>query len=171
MNALATPTSLARLGVSLHKTLRVDRVEAEDLVRGVGMGRGHISGAPWLPLHSYVARDLVTRRIVGCGAFQVVAPGIAWVCTIAVAPSHRDRGLGSTIVRRVLVSAAARASTRAWLETELDKRGFYERLGFYAVADADAPDGPRGYRNEAHALLMRRDLSGATVLTDDTEWA
>jgi predicted N-acetyltransferase YhbS len=70
-----------------------------------------------------VEHDMATRRDL--------AP---WLAGLYVAPAHRGRGVGSALARHAVRQAAAMGVGRLYLYTG-PARGFYERLGWRAIAD------------------------------------
>ena len=68
---------------------------------------------------------------------------------LAVAPSHRGRGVGTALVRACIERARAEGRRRLWLHTTADMpvaQRIYARLGFRRAPDAD--------RHFAHVDLM-----------------
>ncbi|MEU1205799.1 GNAT family N-acetyltransferase [Nocardia sp. NPDC005825] len=76
----------------------------------------------------------------------------AWMLhTVAVAPEHQSRGLGTAVLRPGL-EAAARAGYPAFLETSSEANvRFYQHLGFEVTADIMLAD------NGLRTWCMRRD--------------
>ena len=63
-------------------------------------------------------------------------PDEAYVQTIGVAPAHQRRGLGATLLRRLLDDAARRGAPRVGLEVRVDNApaiALYERHGFRRI--------------------------------------
>ncbi len=59
---------------------------------------------------------------------------------LAVAPAHRNRGVGTALVRACIERARAEGRRRLWLHTTVDMRGaqrIYRRLGFRRAPEAD----------------------------------
>jgi ribosomal protein S18 acetylase RimI-like enzyme len=75
-------------------------------------------------------------RLVGTG--RVLADGVdaAYLCDVAILPSHQGGGLGRAIVERLL--ARARGHRKIILYSVPGKEGFYERLGFARMTTAMA---------------------------------
>jgi ribosomal protein S18 acetylase RimI-like enzyme len=88
-------------------------------------------------------------RLVGVG--RVLADGVdsAYLCDVAILPSHQGRGLGREIVARLV--GLARGHKKIILYSVPGKEGFYARLGFRRMTTAMAifedPEqaGARGY--------------------------
>jgi predicted N-acetyltransferase YhbS len=74
---------------------------------------------------SIVERDMSTHPDLG-----------PWLAAVYVAPDFRGRGVGSELVRRAVRRAAELGAERVYLYTD-DAPGFYERLGWSAVAEED----------------------------------
>ena len=71
--------------------------------------------------------------VVGCGALHVMWEDLAEVRTLAVAPSHRGRGVGAALLERLLDAARDVGVSRVFcltFETE-----FFARHGFEVVSD------------------------------------
>ncbi len=72
-------------------------------------------------------------ELVGCGALHVMWQDLAEVRTLAVAPSHHGRGVGSALLLRLLDSARELGVSRVFCLTfETD---FFARHGFEVVQD------------------------------------
>lgn len=97
-----------------------------------------------------VARDGTT--VVGYGGLMVIVDD-AHVTTVAVAPSHQHRGIGTRLLLVLLRDAVALGAERVTLEVRASNRGaqaLYSRFGF-------APAGVRkGYYvdNREDAVIM-----------------
>jgi len=123
-------------------------------------------------------RDLAWRRflvaddagvVVACAQVRVHGRGSRELASVAVAASHRGRGLGRTIAE----AAIAREPVRPlYLYTESHTADFWERLGFTAVEGDDVPRDMRAalrigrlatavysvvVRQRLHIVAMRRD--------------
>ncbi len=91
-------------------------------------------------------------RLVGAG--RALADGVdcAYLCDIALLPSHQGRGLGREIVQRLL--AQVRGHRKIILYAVPGKEGFYRALGFrrmttaMAIFDDQAAAMARGYLTE-----------------------
>jgi ribosomal protein S18 acetylase RimI-like enzyme len=91
-------------------------------------------------------------RLVGTG--RVVGDGVdaAYLCDVALLPSHQARGLGDEIVARLL--ERARGHRKVILYAVPGKEGFYKRFGFQrmttamAIFEDPAQAAARGYVTE-----------------------
>ena len=97
--------------------------------------------------------------LVGYGGLEIHGDD-ALMRSIVVEPSRRRRGAGQAIVERLLAEAAALGPERAYLLTT-NARAYFERLGFAAIARADAPPAILATRQAvglcpASAALMAR---------------
>jgi GNAT superfamily N-acetyltransferase len=89
------------------------------------------------------------ERLVGVG--RALADGVdcAYICDVAVLPSHQGSGLGQQIVERLL--ALSRGHRKIILYAVPGKEGFYRRFGFarmttaMAIFDDQALARERGY--------------------------
>jgi amino-acid N-acetyltransferase len=71
--------------------------------------------------------------VIACGALHVMWEDLAEVRTLAVAPSHHGRGVGSALLKRLLEAARELGVSRVFcltFETE-----FFARHGFDVVSD------------------------------------
>ena len=100
------------------------------------------------------------RKIVGFSVSRLAADE-AEILSIAVAQSHRGRGLSHNLLLTHLGHLAGRGVRTVFLEVEENNppaRRLYERAGFAVVGRRE-----RYYRQDGgeplNALLMRRDLS------------
>lgn len=110
--------------------------------------------------NTVVDRLRVGRKIVGFSVSRMGADE-AEILSIAVAESHRGRGLSNDLLLTHLGHLAGRGIRTVFLEVEENNqaaRRLYERAGFSVVGRRE-----RYYRQNGgealDALLMRRDLS------------
>lgn len=110
--------------------------------------------------NTVVHRLRVGRKIVGFSVSRIGADE-AEILSIAVAESHRGRGLSNELLLTHLGHLAGRGIRTVFLEVEENNqpaRRLYERAGFSVVGRRE-----RYYRQNGgealDALLMRRDLS------------
>lgn len=109
----------------------------------------HVPDTRWY----VVAEDDGT--LVGYAGLRAPGPGEPVdVQTIAVAPSHRRRGVGTMLMSALIDEAARRTTGELLLEVRADNgaaRGFYERHGFEQIAVRR-----RYYHDGADGLVLRR---------------
>lgn len=86
--------------------------------------------------------DMTATHIVGIVDGAVIAVlRVLWkedyakIGRVAVAASHRGLGLGAELIRFAVDHAGQKGQPRCYLESQSDKVGFYERLGFVAYGD------------------------------------
>jgi ribosomal-protein-alanine N-acetyltransferase len=110
--------------------------------------------------NTLVHRLRIGRKVVGFSVSRMAADE-AEILSIAVAESHRGRGLSHTLLLTHLGHLAGRGVRTVFLEVEENNqpaRRLYERAGFTVVGRRE-----RYYRQgdgePLNALLMRRDLS------------
>lgn len=110
--------------------------------------------------NTLVHRLRMGRKIVGFSVSRMAADE-AEILSIAVAESHRGRGLSPNLLLTHLGHLAGRGVRTVFLEVEENNppaRRLYERAGFTVIGRRE-----RYYRQgggePADALLMRRDLS------------
>jgi len=110
--------------------------------------------------NTLVHRLRVGRKIVGFVASRMAADE-AEILSIALAPSHRGRGLSRDLLLTHLGHLAGRGITKVFLEVEENNQAalrLYKWAGFVVAGRRERyyrqPDG-----EQLNALLMRRDLS------------
>jgi [ribosomal protein S18]-alanine N-acetyltransferase len=110
--------------------------------------------------NTLVHRLRIGRKIVGFAVSRMAADE-AEILSIAVAASHRGRGLSRNLLLTHLGHLAGRGVRTVFLEVEENNqpaRRLYERAGFGVAGRRERyyqqPDG-----EQLNALLMRRDLS------------
>lgn len=88
------------------------------------------------------ADDLTATHLVGVmdGAVVAVArilfkPDHAKIGRVAIAQSHRGLKLGARLIGFAVEVARDKGEARCYLESQADKIGFYERLGFVAFGE------------------------------------
>lgn len=141
---LRDSTALAELhGASFHR----------------GWGEGEFE-AMLTERNTLVHRLRAGRRIIGFAVSRMAADE-AEILSIAVAASHRGRGLSRNLLLTHLGHLAGRGVRTVFLEVEENNqpaRRLYERAGFAVAGRRE-----RYYRQpsgeQLNALMMRRDLS------------
>ena len=110
--------------------------------------------------NTLVHRLRMGRKVIGFSVSRIAADE-AEILSIAVAASHRGRGLSRNLLLTHLGHLAGRGVRTVFLEVEENNppaRRLYERAGFAVVGRRE-----RYYRQDGgeplNALLMRRDLS------------
>ncbi len=96
--------------------------------------RGFLPEATWLAV-CQASPDSVLEP---CGTIQGVQDeaGDGWIQNVGVVPEHRNRGVGSCLLRYCLAGCARRGLSRVHLEVTADNYGavrLYERIGFEVV--------------------------------------
>jgi ribosomal-protein-alanine N-acetyltransferase len=110
--------------------------------------------------NTLVHRLRMGRKIIGFAVSRMAADE-AEILSIAVATSHRGRGLSHNLLLTHLGHLAGRGVTTVFLEVEENNqpaRRLYERAGF-AIAGRRERYYQQGGGEQLNALLMRRDLS------------
>lgn len=126
--------------MSLEWSFTCEGVDWEELAavyRAAPLGNKHAEGLCTAYGHSLFmcfVRD--GGRLVGAG--RVLADGVdcAYLCDIALLPSHQGQGLGAQIVERLL--ALARGHRKIILYAVPGKEDFYRRFGFQRMSTAMA---------------------------------
>ncbi len=115
---------------SLHGSLRF----LHNIVRFPGCGVFEAD-------QSWLLRDRATSRIVGMVLCSRVAPDVAHITQLCVAPSHRGRGLGQALLHHATASLAhSRTSAITLTVTEANRPAviLYENAGFHVRHRFDA---------------------------------
>ena len=110
--------------------------------------------------NTLVHRLRMGRKIVGFSVSRMAADE-AEILSIAVAQSHRGRGLSGNLLLTHLGHLAGRGVRTVFLEVEENNqpaRRLYERAGFSVVGRRERYY-PQPGGEPLNALLMRRDLS------------
>ncbi|MBW8902827.1 MAG: ribosomal protein S18-alanine N-acetyltransferase [Bradyrhizobium sp.] len=110
--------------------------------------------------NTLVHRLRIGRRIVGFAASRLAADE-AEILSIAVAASHRGRGLSRNLLLTHLGHLAGRGVRHVFLEVEEHNRParqLYERAGFTIAGRRERYYQQAG-GEQLNAVLMRRDLS------------
>ncbi|HLJ00790.1 MAG TPA: ribosomal protein S18-alanine N-acetyltransferase [Bradyrhizobium sp.] len=100
------------------------------------------------------------RKLIGFSVSRIAADE-AEILSIAVAPSHRGRGLSNALLLSHLGHLAGQGVRAVFLEVEENNRParrLYERAGFTVVGRRESYYRQSG-GDAQNALLMRRDLS------------
>lgn len=110
------------------------------------------------------------ERITAAGALEIHGR-YGLLRSIVVDPEHRSRGLGSSIVRRLLTEASARDLRQIWLLTET-AAPFFAELGFERT---DRTSAPRAIQRSSEfaelcpasavAMVLETSAAGATAPT------
>ncbi len=77
----------------------------------------------------YLAEENGT--VIGCARLITDADGVH-IGRLAVKGSHRGRGVGTAICRRILEDCRTEGHKRVWLNAQTRAIGFYQTLGFSA---------------------------------------
>ncbi len=101
---------------------------------------GEMLPRPLLYLYQGI-RDFVVAeeegQIIGCGALRVMWSDLAEIRSLAVAKSHRRRGIGALIADELIAEAERLGLTRVFALTYQVR--FFERLGFQEVPKESLP--------------------------------
>jgi ribosomal-protein-alanine N-acetyltransferase len=124
-----------------------------------GWGEGEFEGM-LTERNALVHRQRIGRKIVGFAVSRMAADE-AEILSIAVASSHRGRGLSRDLLLTHLGHLAGRGVRTVFLEVEENNqpaRRLYDRAGF-AVAGRRERYYQQPGGEQLNAVLMRRDLS------------
>ena len=84
-------------------------------------------------------------RLVGAGRALAVCVDCAYVCDVAVLPSHQGKGLGKGVVKDLVQQS--QGHKKIILYSVPGKEGFYRKLGFMRLLTAMAI-----FENQAAAI-------------------
>ena len=142
---------------SLRDARRLAQLHGESFHRGWGEGEFE---SMLSERNTLVHRLKVGRQLVGFAVARMAADE-AEILSIAVAGTHRGRGLSRNLLLTHLGHLAGRGIRKVFLEVEENNqpaRRLYERAGFSVAGRRE-----RYYQQpggeQLNALLMRRDLS------------
>src|ERR1700754_566027 len=142
---------------SLRDARRLAQLHGESFHRGWGEGEFE---AMLTERNTLVHRLRIGRKVIGFAVSRMAADE-AEILSIAVAGSHRGRGLSRNLLLTHLGHLAGHGIRKVFLEVEENNapaRRLYDRAGFGIVARRE-----RYYQQpggeQLNALLMRRDLS------------
>ncbi len=71
---------------------------------------------------------------IGCGRI-VMSDGEAHIGRLAVKRSYRGKGIGASVCRFIIGYCGDIGCRYMWLNSQLQAKGFYEKLGFSPVGD------------------------------------
>lgn len=120
-----------------NSTDDIDWTEVETLYRLAPLGQksaDHLRTVFGNSRYAWFVRD--QGRLVAAGRALADGADCAYVCDIAVLPSHQGLGLGREIVARLLHDA--RDHQKVILYSVPGKEGFYRKLGFLRMLTAMA---------------------------------
>ena len=116
----------------------------------------------WSELAEHDTRCYVVSEsgdeVVGYAGLCVYPPHESYVQTIAVAPSHQHRGIGTTMLTTLIEESERRGCAQLDLEVRADNDGaiaLYERHGFRRIGVRRRYYQPSG----TDAVVMRRTAS------------
>ena len=142
---------------SLRDARRLAQLHGESFHRGWGEGEFETM---LTERNTLVHRLRIGRKIAGFAVSRIAADE-AEILSIAIAASHRGRGLSRNLLLTHLGHLAGRGVRSVFLEVEENNqpaRRLYQRAGFTVVGRRE-----RYYREangeQLNALVMRRDLS------------
>ncbi len=87
---------------------------------------------------SYWITAYENERIVGIGRLLSDGALYALVCDVIGAPEGQNRGIGSSILTKLINKCTELNLKRVWLFAAPDKAGFYEKHGF-SIRPGEAP--------------------------------
>lgn len=88
-------------------------------------------------IRSYILAKDENEELLGFGALHIVAPDLAEVRSLIVAPNIQKTGLGSKIVNELIKEARELGLGRVFALTYA--QGFFESLGFKMIEKSELP--------------------------------
>lgn len=150
---MTTPSPVPSIGPVCTE----EATSVETLVRAAGLPSDGLADHRETLL---VARD--GDRVVGCVALERYPDG-ALLRSLAVARSHRGRGLGVALTRAALELAREHRVERVYLLTETADE-FFPRFGFTAIPRDRVPP---GVKNSVEFTAVCPETARAMVVTLD----
>lgn len=77
------------------------------------------------------------KKIIGCVRIKVFSGESLELASLAVLPEYQGQGIGSELIRKLLLSKPARP---IFLLTSLDKEKFYQRFDFNIINPDNLPE-------------------------------
>jgi [ribosomal protein S18]-alanine N-acetyltransferase len=177
------PRQRRRMNPALPSSLCIRPMTARDLRRVVAMEATCFGSEAW-PLHTFkellgafakaeptrgemwIAEDPGTGELLGYAGVEVSALwGEMDVINVAVAPEHRRRGVGQSLMRWIMDLCRQEGVPLLWLRVRASNRGarrFYRSLGFRQRGRFDGyyldPDEP--------AIIMAMEVDARPVAVD-----
>lgn len=111
-----------------------------DLINGYaahGLMLPKSPGQLYRTLREFVVAEDAQGRLLGCGALRIYDPGLAEVCSLAVADAARGLGVGRKVVDALHREAARFGLARVFALTL--EPGFFHRLGYHTVEKSILP--------------------------------
>lgn len=84
-----------------------------------------------------VAEDEAGGRVLGCCALQFCWEDLGEICSLVVAPPHRNRGVASELVESCMAEARAFGMARLFCLTF--KPDFFKKFGFVEIERSELP--------------------------------
>ncbi len=162
----STPRGRLDAAVSLRPGTFADVPLMADLINGYaahGLMLPKATGQLYRTLREFVVAVDADGALLGCGALRIYDPGLAEVCSLAVADAARGLGVGRRVVEALHGEASAFGLARVFALTL--EPGFFHRLGYETVEksvlpqkiEADCVGCPR--RDACNEIAVLRTLS------------
>ncbi len=124
-------------------------------------------GQLYRTLREFVIAEDADGRLLGCGALRIYDPGLAEICSLAVADAARGLGVGRKVVEALHREAIGFGLARVFALTL--EPGFFHRLGYATVEksvlpqkiEADCVGCPR--RDACNEIAVIRTLSSESL--------
>lgn len=139
LNEMSTIRDRRAQNIRIRRAVVDDTPQIAELVNYYAR-LGEMLPRPLLYLYQGI-RDFVVAeedgQIIGCGALRVMWSDLAEIRSLAVAESHRRRGIGALIARELIAEAERLGLTRVFALTYQVR--FFETLGFREVSKESLP--------------------------------
>ena len=145
----------------------VEQVQEEYVQRYGGRDAAVVDAAEFIPPRGIFLAAEVDGEPAGCGAWRVLAPGVAEVKRVYVVPGFRRRGLAQVIVADLEDGAAAAGHRSVVLNTGQEQP---EALALYADLGYRPIEGYGIYACSPGAVFLGKDLGSGTE-TEGSSWA
>ena len=148
----------ADVPLTIRSATQADQLTIRRLIKEAGINRMSLN---WL---NFVVAE-VDGAIVGIGQVKTHGDGSRELASIAVIPAHQSEGIGSAVIKALLV----RESGIVYLTCRRELQGYYERFGFRRLEPAEFPPYFRrmipiinmvARLFKTQILVMRREAAG-----------
>ena len=145
----------------------VEQVQEEYVHRYGGRDAAVVDATEFLPPRGIFLAAEIEGVPAGCGAWRVVAPGVAEMKRVYVVPGFRRRGLAQVIVAALEDGVAHAGHGSVVLNTGQEQP---EALALYAALGYRPIDGYGMYACSPGAVFLGKDL-GPGIEREGSSWA
>ncbi len=135
-----TAPTIATTAITLRRATLADAPAIADLVN-LGEREGQLLPRSLASIRASIGDWIVAenhKRITGCGSLLEMSPVLSEVRSLAVAPEHRNNGVGAKIVDALVDEARARGIATVFALTRAVS--FFEKQGFFITEKENFPE-------------------------------